>query len=339
MNVAIVGATGLVGQMLLKILEERNFPIGEIRLLASARSAGKTVDFRGSKLVIQEAIPDAFKNIDIAFFAASGEVARELAPAAVRNGAVVIDNSSAFRMDPDVPLVVPEINAADILRHKGIIANPNCSTIILAVALKPIHDKAKVKRVVVSTYQSASGAGMEAVDELNAQVKAYLEGTPPIARILPSAGDKKHYPLAFNVIPQVDLFQEDGYTGEELKMIRETQKIFNDPDLLVSPTTVRVPVLWCHSESVNVETHQPLSVEETRELLSRAEGVIVIDNVSEQLYPMPLDFPHRDEVFVGRIRKDFTQPNTINMWVVGNQLRKGAASNAVQIAERLLAGK
>lgn len=335
-RVAIVGATGVVGQTLLKVLDERGFPASEVRLLASARSVGRKVEFRGQELAITEARPEAFEGIEIAFFAASGEVARELAPEAVSRGAVVIDNSSAFRMDDDVPLIVPEINAVAINRHKGIIANPNCSTIIMAVALKPIYDVAGIKRVVVSTYQAASGAGLEAVEELKEQVKAFVEGRPLEAHILPSAAAKKHYQIAFNVIPQVDLFGSDGYSKEEWKMVFETRKIFGDNSLMISPTTVRVPVMWCHSESINVETKTHLSAEQARQLLSRAEGVVVLDDIEEQIYPMPIDFPDRDEVFVGRIREDISAPNALNMWVVGNQLRKGAASNAVQIAEAII---
>lgn len=335
-RVAIVGATGVVGQTLLKVLDERSFPVSEVRLLASARSAGRKVEFKGQELTIVEASRAAFEGIDIAFFAASGEVAQELAPEAVARGAVVIDNSSAFRMADDVPLIVPEINAAEICRHKGIIANPNCSTIIMAVALKPIYDAAGIKRVVVSTYQAASGAGLEAVEELKEQVKAFVEGRPLKAQILPSAAAPKHYQIAFNVIPQVDLFGPDGYTKEEWKMVFETRKIFGDSSLMVSSTTVRVPVMWCHSESINVETKTPLSAEQARELLSKAQGVVVLDDVREQLYPMPIDFPDRDEVFVGRIRGDSSAPNALNMWVVGNQLRKGAASNAIQIAEAII---
>lgn len=335
-KVAIVGATGVVGQTLLKILAERSFPASEVRLLASARSAGRTVEFQGEQLTVAEAKPKAFEGIDYAFFCASGEIARTLGPEAVARGAVVIDNSSAFRMDDSVPLIVPEINARALDRHQGIIANPNCSTIIMAVALKPIYDAVGIKRIVVSTYQSASGAGMEAVEELKQQVIAFTEGRPMEARILPSASDKKHYPLAFNVIPQVDLFGEEGYSNEEWKMVYETRKIFNDDSIMISPTTVRVPVMWCHSESINVETRNPLSAIDARQLLSRGKGIVVLDDVDQQLYPMPIDFPDRDEVFVGRIRGDISAPNALNLWVVGNQLRKGAATNAVQIAEVLL---
>ena len=335
-RVAIVGATGVVGQTLLKVLAERSFPASEVRLLASARSAGRLVEFQGEQLTVAEAEPEAFRGIDYAFFCASGEIARSLGPEAVARGAVVIDNSSAYRMDDSVPLIVPEINAKALEHHQGIIANPNCSTIIMVVALKPIYDAVGIKRIVVSTYQAASGAGLEAVEELKQQVADFSEGRPMKARILPSAAAKKHYPLAFNVIPQVDLFGDDGYTKEEWKMVFETHKIFNDHSIMISPTTVRVPVMWCHSESINVETHKPLSAVDARELLSRGKGIVVLDDIEEQLYPMPIDFPDRDEVFVGRIRGDISAPNALNLWVVGNQLRKGAATNAVQIAEVML---
>jgi len=335
-RIAIVGATGVVGQTLLRVLAEREFPAEEVRLLASGRSKGRQYEFRGEQLVVTEAVPDAFAEIDIAFFCASGEVARTLAPHAVDRGAVVIDNSSAFRLDRDVPLIVPEINSSEVWRHSGIIANPNCSTVIMAVALKPLYDAVGVKRVVVSTYQAVSGAGIEAVEELEEQVRAFAQGQTTEAKILPTAAAKKHYQIAFNLIPQVDLFAEHGYTKEEWKMVYETRKIFGDDRLQVSSTTVRVPVMWCHSLSVNVETHQAISLEGVRELLTGAPGVVLLDDPQNQIYPMPLDFPHRDEVFVGRVRQDFSQPNTFNMWVVGNQLRKGAATNAVQIAELLV---
>lgn len=335
-RVAIVGATGVVGQTLLKVLDERSFPQSEVRLLASVASVGRTMEFQGRQLTVAEATPAAFTDIDIAFFAASGEVAKELAPAAVARGAIVIDNSSAYRMAPDVPLVVPEINAEDIRRHQGIIANPNCSTIIMAVALKPIYDAVGIKRVVVSTYQAASGAGIAAVEELKAQIEAYVEGRPLTAQVLPTASGKKHYQLAFNVIPQVDVFRADGYTQEEWKMTYETQKIFDDPSLMVSATTVRVPVMWCHSESINVETKRKLTAEQARQLFAQAKGLVLLDDATEQLYPMPIDFPDRDEVFVGRIREDISCDSGLNLWAVGNQLRKGAASNAVQIAEAII---
>ena len=334
-NIAIVGATGVVGQTLLQVLAERNFPLGEVRLLASGRSAGKKYNFRGQELTVSEARAEAFSAVDIAFFCASGEVARALAPAAVASGAVVIDNSSAFRLDEDVPLIVPEINAGAISNHRGIIANPNCSTIIMAVALKPLYDAVGLKRVVVSTYQAVSGAGIEAVEELKEQVLAFAQGKTVAAKILPAAAAEKHYQVAFNVIPQVDLFVEHGYTKEEWKMVYETRKIFGDNSIAITATTVRVPVMWCHSLSMNVETVQPLSVKQARELLHNSPGLILLDDIENQIYPMPIDFPDSDEVFVGRLRQDFSQPNAFNLWAVGNQLRKGAASNAVQIAEIL----
>jgi len=334
-NIAIVGATGVVGQTLLQVLTERNFPLGEVRLLASGRSAGKQYSFQGEQLTVAEARAEAFSGVDIAFFCASGEVAKALAPAAVASGAVVIDNSSAYRLDEDVPLIVPEINARAIGSHRGIIANPNCSTIIMAVALKPLYDAVGLKRVVVSTYQAVSGAGMEAVEELKDQVVAFSQGRSVAAKILPTAAAKKHYQVAFNVIPQVDLFAEHGYTKEEWKMVYETRKIFSNDTIAITATTVRVPVMWCHSLSINVETRHSLSVMQARELLSRSPGVVLLDDTENQIYPMPIDFPDRDEVFVGRLRQDFSQPNAFNMWAVGNQLRKGAASNAVQIAEIL----
>lgn len=335
-RITIVGATGVVGQTLLKVLAERRFPQSEVRLLASAASVGRTIEFQGRQLTVTEATPAAFAGIDIAFFAASAEVAKELAPAAVARGAIVIDNSSAYRMDASVPLVVPEINAADIRYHQGIIANPNCSTIIMAVALKPIYDAVGIDRVVVSTYQAASGAGIAAVEELIAQVGAYVEGRPLTAEVLPTALGKRHYQLAFNVIPQVDVFRADGDTQEEWKMMHETQKIFHDRKLMVSATCVRVPVMWCHSESINVQTKQKLTAGRARELMASAAGIVVLDDSAEQLYPMPIDFADRDEVFVGRIREDQSRDNALNLWAVGNQLRKGAASNAVQIAEAII---
>jgi len=338
-RIAIVGATGVVGQTLLKVLSDRGFPAHEVRLLASGRSKGRQYEFRGEQLVVEEALPNAFAGIDIAFFCASGEVARNLAFHAVKSGAVVIDNSSAYRLERDVPLIVPEINSSEVWRHSGIIANPNCSTIIMAVALKPLYDAVGIKRVVVSTYQAVSGAGIEAVDELKEQVHAYAGGHMSEAKVLPTAAAKKHYQIAFNLIPQVDLFAEHGYTKEEWKMVHETRKIFGDDLLQVSPTTVRVPVMWCHSLSLNVETHQTISLDRVREMLAIAPGLVLLDDPQNQIYPMPLDFPHSDEVFVGRVRQDFSQAHAFNMWVVGNQLRKGAATNAVQIAELLVRGR
>ena len=334
LNVAILGATGAVGIELLKILEERRFPVGELRLLASPRSAGKKARFQGRELTVEAVGPDSFRGIDVAFFSAGGSVSQEWAPVAVRAGALVIDNTSAFRLDPDVPLVVPEVNPHAIAAHKGIIANPNCSTIIMAVPLAPIHRRFVIKRVVVSTYQAVSGAGLRGMEELEEQVRAWAEGRPMEARVLPVASLPVHHQIAFNLIPQIDVFQELGYTKEEWKMVKETRKILEAPDLKVSPTTVRVPVLRSHSESINVETERPITVEEVRALLKEADGVEVVDDPERQKYPMPWHASGKDPVFVGRIRKDPTVENGVNMFVVGDQIRKGAALNAVQIAER-----
>lgn len=335
-NVAILGATGAVGQEFLTLIAERDFPYAELRLLASSRSAGKVINFQGKDYVVQEATDDSFAGIDIALFA-GGSASTKFAAAAVKAGAVVIDNSSAFRMDPEVPLVVPEVNPEALEQHKGIIANPNCSTIIMVMALKPLHDKAKLKRVVVSTYQAVSGAGKEGLEELESQVQAIANNQPVEAKILPSASQPKHYQIAFNLIPQIDAFLEDGYTKEEMKMVHETHKILGTTAIGVSPTTVRVPVYRSHSESVNIETELPLSVAEAKELLAKFPGVIVQDDPSQQEYPMPLFTSSRDEVFVGRIRRDNTVLNGLNFWVVGDQIRKGAALNALQIAECMIA--
>lgn len=334
-NVAIVGATGAVGQEFLKLIEERNFPFNELRLLASERSAGKSIEFMGKSYIVEEATPDSFKDVQIALFA-GGSISKTLAPEAAKRGAVVIDNSSAFRMDPEVPLVVPEVNPEAIKSHKGIIANPNCSTIIMVMALKPIYDAVKIKRIVVSTYQAVSGAGKEAIDELTDQVKAIMENRSVEANILPSASLPKHYQIAFNLLPHIDVFVEDDYTKEEMKMVHETHKILNDYTIGITATTVRVPVYRSHSESINIELDGPLSPQEARQLLAKFPGVIVQDNPAEMLYPMPLYTSDRNEVFVGRIRPDKSVPNGLNMWVVGDQIRKGAALNAVQIAEYMI---
>ncbi len=334
-NVAILGATGAVGQEFLQLIAERNFPFQNLKLLASERSAGRKIEFLGKEYTVEEATADSFKGVEIALFA-GGAASKTFAPAAVKHGAVVIDNSSAFRMDPDVPLVVPEVNPEAIKDHKGIIANPNCSTIIMVMALKPIHDAVKIKRVVVSTYQAVSGAGKEAIDELSDQVKAVAENKPVEAKILPSASLPAHYQIAFNLLPQVDVFMDDGYSKEELKMVQETQKILADPSLAVTATTVRVPVFRSHSESVNLELAGPLAAAEAKKLLAAFPGVIVEDDPSRQVYPMPLTTSGRDEVFVGRIREDNTVTHGLNLWVVGDQIRKGAALNALQIAEYMI---
>ena len=302
-NVAILGATGAVGQEFLNLIEERNFPFAELKMLASKRSAGKKIQFMGKEYTVDEATEDSFKGVDIALFA-GGAASKTFAPAAVKAGAVVIDNSSAFRMDPEVPLVVPEVNPEAIASHKGIIANPNCSTIIMVMALKPLYNVSKIKRVVVSTYQAVSGGGKEAMAELEEQVKAINEGRPVVANILPGASLAKHYQIAFNLIPQIDVFKENLYTKEEMKMIDETKKIMSDDSMRITATTVRVPVYRSHAESVNVEFEDEISVEKAREVLAAFPGVTLTDNPDEQIYPMPLETSGKDDVEVGRIRKD-----------------------------------
>ncbi|MDP4126204.1 MAG: aspartate-semialdehyde dehydrogenase [Bacillota bacterium] len=327
-KVAIVGATGAVGQEFLKILAERHFPVDELRLLATKRSAGKHISWQGQDLEVLETTHESFKGIDIALFA-GGSGSTEFARSAVDSGAVVIDNSSAFRLDPEVPLVVPEVNPEDVKWHKGIIANPNCSTIIMAVAIKPIFDLAGIRRIVVSTYQAVSGAGREGIEELENQVKAWSQGGELTPNVFP-------YQIAFNLIPRIDVFQEGDYTKEEWKMVKETQKIFHAPNMAITATTVRVPVFRSHSESINVETERLVGVSEVKAALSKAPGVIVDDEPSKDRYPMPWFSSDKDEVYVGRLRKDFSIPQGFNLWVAGDQIRKGAATNAVQIAELLL---
>ncbi len=328
-NIAILGATGAVGQTMIKVLEEREFPIDEIRLLASPRSAGKELEYMGIKYKVEPVSPEAFEGIDIALFSAGGSRSKEWAPIAVEKGAVVIDNSSAFRMDDDVPLVVPEVNPEDVKWHKGIIANPNCSTIQMVVALNPIHKAKKIKRVIVSTYQAVSGAGAKAIKDLEEETKAYFEGKYYYPEALPNH-------IAFNVIPHIDVFLDNDYTKEEMKMVNETRKIMHAPDIRVSPTCVRVPVFYGHSESIVIETEEPITPEEAREILKNAPGIILEDDPHNNLYPMPIEAAGKDEVFVGRIRQDFTFDNGLSMWVVADNLRKGAATNAVQIAELLV---
>lgn len=334
-NVAILGATGAVGQEFLNLIEERNFPFAELKMLASKRSAGKKIQFMGKEYTVEEATEDSFKGVDIALFA-GGAASKTFAPAAVKAGAVVIDNSSAFRMDPEVPLVVPEVNPDAIANHKGIIANPNCSTIIMVMALKPLYNVSKIKRVVVSTYQAVSGGGKEAMAELEEQVKAINEGRPVVANILPGASLAKHYQIAFNLIPQIDVFKDNLYTKEEMKMIDETKKIMSDDSMRITATTIRVPVYRSHAESVNVEFEDEISVEKAREVLAAFPGVTLTDNPDEQIYPMPLETSGKDDVEVGRIRKDYSTDNALNFWVCGDQIRKGAALNALQIAEYMI---
>lgn len=330
MKVAIVGASGAVGQEFLRVLEERDFPMDELVLFGSKRSAGKTYVFRGKELTVQLLQHnDDFAGVDIAFVSAGGDVSREFAETITKHGAIMIDNSSAFRMDEDVPLVVPEVNPEDAFRRpRNIIANPNCTTIIMVVALKAIEQLSHIKRVHVATYQAASGAGAAAMDELHEQYRQLLAGETPTVQ-------KFAYQLAYNLIPQVDVFTDNGYTKEEMKMYNETRKIMHR-DIRVSATCVRVPALRAHSESIWVETERPVSVEEVREAFSHAEGLVLQDNPAEKEYPMPLFISGKDEVFVGRIRKDLADENGLTFWLVGDQIKKGAALNAVQIAEVLL---
>ncbi|MEJ5227235.1 aspartate-semialdehyde dehydrogenase [Thermodesulfovibrio sp.] len=327
--VAVVGATGAVGNEMIAVLEERDFPVETLRLFASERSEGVRLNFKGEEIPVETLKEDSFKGIDIALFSAGAERSRIWAPVAAKSGCVVIDNSSQWRMDPEVPLVVPEVNPHDLKWHKGIIANPNCSTIQMVVALKPIHDVAKIKRVIVTTFQSVSGTGKKAMDELLQQTVALLNFKDIEIKVYP-------HQIAFNVLPHIDKFLDNAYTKEEMKMVLETQKIMGDPSIKVTATTVRVPVFRGHSESVNIETERKLSAQQVRELLSKAPGVIVIDNPEKNEYPLPIYASGKDEVFVGRIREDESIPNGINMWVVSDNLRKGAALNAVQIAEELI---
>jgi aspartate semialdehyde dehydrogenase (EC 1.2.1.11) len=330
-NVAVVGATGAVGTMMIKVLEERNFPVKSIKFLASARSAGKKLTFKGTEVFVEELKESSFKGVDIALFSAGASVSRAFGPVAVSSGCVVVDNSSAFRMDPETPLVVPEVNPHALKKHKGLISNPNCSTIQMVVALKPIRDAAGIKRIVVTTFQAVSGTGQRAIFELENQVKAWVKGEPMPRSVYP-------HQIAFNCLPHIGAFLNNAYTEEEMKMVNETRKIFEDPSIAVSATTVRVPVFYGHSESINVELKSPLSPEEARELLSKAEGVTVVDDPKNNLYPMPIHAAGQDKTLVGRIRKDLSVEHGLAMWVVADNIRKGAATNAVQIAELLIQG-
>ncbi|HOC74072.1 MAG TPA: aspartate-semialdehyde dehydrogenase [Candidatus Hydrogenedentes bacterium] len=329
--VAVAGATGVVGREMLRVLEDRNFPVKSIKLLASERSLGKTLKYKGEDIPVEVLSDDSFNGVDIALFSAGGGTSKRFAPSAAKAGCVVVDNSSAWRMDPEVPLVVPEVNPGDIQKHKGIIANPNCSTIQMVVVLKPLHDAARIRRVVVATYQAVSGAGSAALGELAEQTKALVEGRPYPPKIFP-------HQIAFNVIPQIpqsDAFTANGYTSEEMKMVNETKKIMGDDSIMVTATTVRVPVHTGHSESVNVETEKKLTADQARELLRNAPGVIVQDDPAAQLYPLAVNAAGKYDTFVGRIREDVSHPSALEMWVVADNLLKGAASNAVQIAELL----
>ena len=329
-TVAIVGATGVVGGTVRAILEQRDFPVGELRLLASSRSRGAQLTFNGAPHAVAELSADAFEGVDLAFFAAGGAVGQQFVPIAVAAGAVTIDKSSAFRGAPDVPLVVPEVNPDHLAGHRGVIATPNCSTIQMVVALKPIHDAAGVERVVVSTYQSVSGSGKRGVDDLAGQARAWAAGADPELAFYPRR-------IAFNLLPHIDSFLADGSTKEERKMADETVKIFADPRIKVTATCVRVPVFGAHAEAVNVQTSRPLGAAQARELLAAAPGVEVVDDPQHGRYPTPLDAEGRDPVYVGRIRDDDSAPNALNFWCVADNLRKGAALNAVQIAETLVA--
>jgi aspartate-semialdehyde dehydrogenase len=327
--VAVVGATGAVGNEMIKTLETRKFPIEKLRLFASERSEGKVLEFMDTEIKVEAINEDSFEGIDIALFSAGAERSKIWAPVAAKSGCVVVDNSSQWRMDPEIPLVVPEVNPHDLKWHKGIIANPNCSTIQMVVVLKPIHDAAKIKRVVVTTFQSVSGTGQKAIDELLRQTTDLLNFKDVQCNVYP-------HQIAFNVLPHIDKFLENGYTKEEMKMVNETKKIMGDNSIRLTATTVRVPVFRCHSESLNIETEKKLTPNEVRAVLSAAPGVIVYDAPDKNIYPVPIDVAGKDETYVGRIREDDTIENGINLWIVADNLRKGAALNAVQIAEKLI---
>ena len=328
-NVAIVGATGAVGNEMIQVLEDKGFPVANLRLFASERSAGDTLPYGDEDYKVELLQENVFEGIDIALFSAGEKISLDFAPKAVKAGAVVIDNSSAFRMVPDIPLIVPEVNPHAVKKHKGIIANPNCSTIQMVVALKPLHNRARIKRIVVTTFQSVSGKGKEAMDELYEQTRAILGFQDVKVEVFP-------YQIAFNCLPHIDAFLDNGYTKEEMKMVNETRKILEDDSIRITATTVRVPVYIGHSESVNIETEEKLSANEARAILSAAPGIVVYDEPKRNIYPVPLEVSGKDEVFVGRIREDESVPNGLNLWVVADNLRKGAATNAVQIAEMLI---
>jgi aspartate-semialdehyde dehydrogenase len=329
-RLAIAGVTGAVGQEFLSILEERNFPFDSLKMLASSRSAGKKIPFKGKEYTVEELTKDSFTDIDIALFSAGGGRSKEFAPAAVKAGAVVVDNSSAFRMDPEVPLVVPEINPEKIKEHKGIIANPNCSTIVGIVPVWPLHTVNPVKRMIVSTYQAASGAGMSAMLELESQSRDILDGKPVVCKAMP-------YQIAFNCFNHNSALSPNGYNEEEMKLVKETRKIFDCPDIGITATCIRIPVMRTHCESINLEFTNPITPDEVRDILAKAPGVTVLDDREHNRFPMPIDATGKDDVYVGRIRQDESLPDNraINIWIAGDQLRKGAALNAVQIAELL----
>ena len=328
-TIAVVGATGAAGQTTLKILEERKFPVRELRAFASERSVGKSVRFRGEDVRVARVEPSAFKGVEIAICSAGTAQSKEYSPMIAKAGAVVVDKSNAWRMDPTVPLVVPEINGHAVKTHRGIVASPNCTTIVAVMPLKPLHDVGRIRRVVATSFQSVSGAGVNGIEDLRAQTLAWARGEAMVPA---------HFAhrIAFNLIPAIDRFGADNYTGEEWKLINETRKILEAPELLISPTTVRVPVFTCHSLAVNVETEEKITAERARELFGRFPGLKVWDDPAQQRYPMPVDVEGQDDCWVGRVREDLSHPRGLNFWVVGDQLRKGAATNAVQIAELLL---
>jgi aspartate-semialdehyde dehydrogenase len=332
-NVAVVGITGAVGQQIIRLLSERNFPINQLKLLASKRSAGNKVAFKGKLITVEEATPESFSGIDIAFFSAGGDVSKLLVPHAVASGAVCIDNTSAYRMDPETPLVVPEVNIEKINENKGVIANPNCSTIQMVATLKPLYDRFGISRIIVSTYQAVSGAGNLAIDEMRKQSQDILNDKQIQPDILPVSSLPVKHQIAFNAIPQIDKFLDNGFTNEEMKMILETKKIMGDESLEVTATCVRIPVVYGHSESVYVELKSDFEMAEVRELLANAPGIVLQDNPQEQLYPLASYAAGKIETFVGRVRRDLSNPKALNMWIVSDNLLKGAAWNAVQIAE------
>jgi len=328
-SVAVIGATGAAGQMTLRLLEERKFPVRELRCFASERSLGKTVTFRGDAVPVRRVEPSAFSGIEIAFCSAGSAQSREIAPLLVRAGATVVDKSNAFRMDREVPLVVPEINPHALKTHRGIVASPNCTTIVTVMPLKPLHDAGRLRRVIATSYQAVSGAGVNGIEDLRQQTQAWARGEAITPKFFP-------HQIAFNLIPHIDSFGADGYTGEERKLVDETRKILEAPELRISPTTVRVPVFTCHSVAVNAETEERIGAERARALFEGFPGLRLWDDPAQARYPMPLTVEGGDECYVGRVRDDLSHPNALNFWVVGDQLRKGAATNAVQIAELLL---
>ena len=328
-NVAVVGATGAVGREMIKILDERKFPIKDLVLFASEQSVGKTISFRKKELETYELNTNSFDDIDIALFSAGSSVSKKLAPIAVNNGTIVIDNSNAFRMDSHVPLIVSEINPSDLIKHNGIIANPNCSTIQMVVALKPILDEVGINRIIVSTYQSVSGTGKDAIDELKVQSSQILNNKKPTRKVYP-------HQIAFNILPHIDIFEDNGYTKEEMKLIHETNKIFGNHKIKITATAVRVPVFYGHSESVYIETEKHISIEKLKNIYLKTNGIKLVDDIDNSKYPLAIMSEIYDEVMIGRLRKDLSEPNGINMWIVANNLRKGAALNAVQIAELLI---